>query len=54
MLGKLGIPERAVAECEERLLNLPEIDYDSVHQKLGAERDKSNHFITSVIEKAKK
>ena len=54
LLGKLGIPERAVAECEERLLNLPEIDYDSVHQKLGAERDKSNHFITSVIEKAKK
>ena len=53
-LGKLGIPERAVAQSDEGLLELPQIDYSVVHEKLQKERDKANDYIKSVIEKAKK
>lgn len=53
LLGKLGIPERAVAQCEDNLLDLPQIDYDGVQEKLQSERDRSNEYITSIIKKAK-
>ncbi len=54
LLGKLGISERAVAQCEDKLLDLPQINYDDVQEKLQNERDKANEYIKSVIEKAKR
>ena len=52
LLGTLGIPERAVSRYSEELLNLGDIDYASVQEKLAAERSRSLEYIKTVLERA--
>ena len=52
LLGTLGISERAVAKYDDTLLELPDIDYASVEEKLNAERERSIAYIKTVLERA--
>lgn len=52
LLDTLGIPERAAVRYTQDLLQLDDIDYVSVQEKLDAEREKSLAYIKNVLERA--
>lgn len=54
LLKILGISERAVADFSDELLDMDDIDYEKVQSKLNEERNKSEEYIDSVLERAGK
>ena len=49
LLSKVGLNERAFINYSEELLNLADIDWDSVEEKLNDEREGSFKYIKDVL-----
>lgn len=54
LLKTLGISERAVADYKDELLDMEDIDYEKVQNKLNDERKKSEEYIDLVLERTGK